>query len=192
MNYCSICGAILTSAIHVCTGSANIPPAPTDAKGGVTFEEVQRAKAWLRDIGDNGVAYLTLMKLCTAALRSGDARVGQEVTEAMVEAGLGAIGKYVIDGRPFWSTEERKAMRDAIAAALAASPAPAGEVCGFCKDTGTAPWIMGDFLRPCGYCEKGRFMEESGCYTNLKGKPLAANPPRTAPPSALGGANAAP
>lgn len=34
--------------------------------------------------------------------------------------------------------------------------------CGYCKDTGVGPWIMGDILRACHFCAKGAAMELSG------------------------------
>ena len=34
--------------------------------------------------------------------------------------------------------------------------------CGYCNVTGIGPWIMGDLLRACHFCEKGARMELSG------------------------------
>jgi DnaJ-class molecular chaperone len=40
------------------------------------------------------------------------------------------------------------------------TPDPVVPKCGWCRDTGMAPWIMGDYLRTCNLCDAGKQMNE--------------------------------
>lgn len=38
--------------------------------------------------------------------------------------------------------------------------------CGWCNDTGMAPWVVGDYLRTCKLCDAGKKMRELGYGIN--------------------------
>ena len=79
------------------------------------------ADGYVRFVGGQVVSQGTLLnKLC--ALPAAPAPV--RVTEAMVEAGLNAMRSCLLDSRHPHHDSDRKLMRDALTAALAASRAP--------------------------------------------------------------------
>ena len=62
------------------------------------------------------------------------------------------------------------------------TPDPVVPKCGWCRDIGMAPWIMGDYLHTCNLCDAGKQMAALGWGRN----PFASDLTREFAESVLG------